>query len=122
MAENDGDGNVATKQKLTPDERRAAVQASRDERINAFFQGKQFEYVGPATLEGDSRYTDPSGNKGKSGHKIRQTSGEGAPAEHIVGPASLKRARDMGVIELDESVNLGRARIKKQAEPVDAEG
>jgi hypothetical protein len=87
------------KEKLTPEERRDRVRQAREEKIVAAFEGKKFEYVEEVTLEGDDRYTDVTGNKGKNGHKITNSeNGE----ELIVGPASLKRAEAMGAITLPE--------------------
>jgi hypothetical protein len=122
MAENEFDnetdesgtegGAVAVKERLSPEARTQAVRDARDKR--------RFDYVEDVTLEGDDRYTDPSGNKGKSGHKIRLTSGDApeTPAAYedgvwIVGPASLRRAAELNSITIPDGVSTGRARPRK---------
>jgi hypothetical protein len=130
MAENEFDnetdesgtegGAVAVKERLSPEARTQAVRDARDKRIATFFEGRHFDYVEDVTLEGDDRYTDPSGNKGKSGHKIRLTSGDApeTPAAYedgvwIVGPASLRRAAELNSITIPDGVSTGRARPRK---------
>lgn len=75
------------KEKLSPEERRDRVRTARAEKVDAAFKGKQFEYVEVVHLGEDERYTDVTGNKGRHGHKVRNTAtGE----ELTIGPASLK--------------------------------
>jgi hypothetical protein len=101
MAENEFDnetdesgtegGAVAVKERLSPEARTQAVRDARDKRIATFFEGRHFDYVEDVTLEGDDRYTDPSGNKGKS----------------------LRRAAELNSITIPDGVSTGRARPRK---------
>ncbi len=82
---------AAPKEKLSPEERRDRVRSARAEKVDAAFKGKQFDYVEVVSLSEGERYTDVTGNKGRHGHKVRNTAtGE----ELTIGPASLKTLQE----------------------------
>lgn len=78
--------DTPTKQKLSPEERKARVKEAREAPVREFFTGKNYDYIGPVTV--DEGYTDVTGNKGKNGHTIKDRA-DGS--EHVVGPTTLKK-------------------------------
>jgi hypothetical protein len=109
------EATTPAKQKLSPEERKLRVQEARAAKVRAAFEGKRFEFVQEINLEGDARYTDVTGNKGKNGFAIRNVDTD----EVInVGPSSLKKAEEMGVITLPEGV-FSKRRAADEADESD---
>jgi hypothetical protein len=102
MAETDTQaGTEATTERrlLTREERRDRVREARAKLVFDAFNGKQFEYVERVELPKGQTYTDVTRNQGRRGHVIRDLS-DGSTI--TVGPSSLQKAAEMGVIQIPE--------------------
>lgn len=76
--------------KMTPEERTEAVRSARRKRLDDALKDKQFEYVGKFDAGDGERFTDPSGNKARHGHTVRDIeSGEEIP----VGKGTLNELK-----------------------------
>lgn len=96
-------GEEKDKVKMSPAERKKAIQDARDARVRAFFldpatqQPIQFTVLGPHSLEENQRYTDPTGNKGRHGYLVeRADTGQ----QYIIGPGSLHKGEALGALTI----------------------